>query len=57
MKIKSLSVFFPTYNEEGNIKSTVTKAKAVLQKYVENWEILIVNDGSTDRTKEISEEK
>jgi len=56
MKIKSLSVFFPTYNEEGNIKSTVTKAKAVLQKYVENWEILIVNDGSTDRTKEISEE-
>ena len=56
MKIKSLSVFILTYNEEGNIKSTVTKAKAVLQKYVENWEILIVNDGSTDRTKEISEE-
>lgn len=56
MKTKALSVFFPTYNEEGNIKSTVTKAKDILLKYVENWEILIVNDGSTDRTKEISEE-
>ena len=48
MVIDSLSVFFPTYNEEGNIKNTVIKAKNVLLKNVHDWEILIVNDGSTD---------
>lgn len=55
MKIQRLSVFFPTYNEEGNIKSTILKAKDVLEKIVENWEIIVVNDGSKDGTKEIVE--
>ena len=55
MVIDSLSVFFPTYNEEGNIKNTVIKAKNVLLKNVHDWEILIVNDGSTDKTKEIAD--
>jgi len=55
MAIDSLSVFFPTYNEEGNIKNTVIKAKNVLLKNVHDWEILIVNDGSTDKTKEIAD--
>lgn len=53
--INSLSVFFPTYNEEGNIKETVSKASKVLDKYFKRWEILIVNDGSSDGTKEIIE--
>ena len=56
MLVKSLSLFFPTYNEEGNIKNTVIKAKKVLEKTVQDWEIIIVNDGSTDSTKEIAEE-
>ena len=55
MAFDSLSVFFPTYNEEGNIKNTVLKAKQVLLHLVKDWEILIINDGSTDRTKEIME--
>lgn len=55
MAFDSLSVFFPTYNEEGNIKSTILKAKGVLEKIVENWEIIVINDGSKDRTKEIAE--
>lgn len=53
--IESLSVFFPTYNEETNIESTVGKAKKVLDKVASKWEILIINDGSTDRTAEIAE--
>lgn len=53
-KIKELSVFFPAYNEEGNIKRTVLDAKTVLKKVAEKWEIIIVNDGSKDRTGEIA---
>lgn len=52
----SISVFFPTYNEEGNIKNTVIKAVNVLEKRFKKWEIIIVNDGSKDKTKEIADE-
>src|SRR3989344_6597130 len=53
-KIKEVSVFFPTYNEEGNIAETVRKAKIELQKITGKWEILIINDGSKDRTEKIA---
>ena len=55
-KIQELSVFFPTYNEEASIKKTVLKAKEVLGRIANKWEIIIVNDGSKDRTGEIGEE-
>jgi glycosyltransferase involved in cell wall biosynthesis len=53
--IDKLSVFFPAYNEEANIARTVTKAKAVLEKIAGEWEILIINDGSKDRTGEVAQ--
>ncbi|MGB9911250.1 MAG: glycosyltransferase family 2 protein [Microgenomates group bacterium] len=52
-KIKELSVFFPAYNEEANIKETVEKAIAVLNEVAEKWEIIVVDDGSKDKTGEI----
>src|SRR3989304_3416512 len=55
VKIDSLSVFFPAYNEEGNIASTVIDAKTVLEKVAKVWEIIIVNDGSEDGTKEVAQ--
>lgn len=54
--VNELSVFFPTYNEEANIKDTVVKAKKVLSEVSSNWEIVIVNDGSTDNTPKIAKE-
>ncbi len=54
--LKSLSVFFPAYNEEGNIGRTVGKAIDVLKDLKLEWEILIIDDGSTDRTGEIVDE-
>lgn len=48
--IDELSVFFPCYNEEKNIKNTINKAIPVLKKITEKWEIIIVNDGSKDNT-------
>ncbi|MFZ5933160.1 MAG: glycosyltransferase family 2 protein [Patescibacteria group bacterium] len=55
-KISELSVFFPAYNEEANIKSTVEKAREVLFWVAQKWEIIIVDDGSNDRTGEIAED-
>ncbi len=52
--ISELSVFFPAYNEEGNIEETVKKARAALLKTAKKWEIIIVNDGSKDKTSEIA---
>lgn len=54
--IKSLSVFFPAYNEEENIRTAVESAVKVLDSLVLEWEILIIDDGSKDRTGEISDE-
>ncbi len=52
--LDELSVFFPCYNEENNIKTTVDKAVKVLEKTAKKWEIIIVNDGSKDKTGEVA---
>lgn len=49
----SLSAFFPAYNEEGNIEQTVRRALEVLPAYAETFEVIVVDDGSTDRTAEV----
>lgn len=55
-KISEISVFFPAVNEEKNIKATVLSAKKVLEKDADKWEIIIIDDGSTDATGRISDE-
>lgn len=50
--INELSVFLPAYNEEQNIKIVALKVQNVLEKIAEKWEIIIVDDGSTDSTRE-----
>lgn len=55
VKIDELSVFFPAYNEEKNIQKTIEKAVGVLKRIAEKWEIIVVDDGSTDKTGEIVE--
>lgn len=53
MLVEELSVFFPAYNEEKNIKNTVQKAVGVLKRIADKWEIIVVDDGSKDKTGEI----
>ncbi len=49
-KVKNLSLFFPAFNEAGNIKQTIQKALAVIDKVAKDYEIIIVDDGSIDGT-------
>lgn len=56
MRYRSISCFLPVYNEEKEIKEVVLSAKAVLERWFEDYEIIIVNDGSTDNSLQISME-
>lgn len=51
-KLNSLSIFFPFWNEEKNIEKVVVDAIPVAREVAEKWEILIIDDGSTDSTLE-----
>ncbi len=48
-----LSVFFPCYNEEKNIKATVARARKILSQKFKVWEIILINDGSKDDTGKV----
>lgn len=48
-------MFFPTYNEEKNIEKTIKDADKVLVSLHLNYEILIIDDGSTDKTPEVAD--
>ncbi|MFC1849208.1 glycosyltransferase family 2 protein [candidate division CSSED10-310 bacterium] len=50
-----ISLFFPAYNEEGNIERVVLEAKSILEELARNFEIIIVNDGSNDDTGKIAD--
>ena len=49
-KVSELSVFFPAYNEEANIETTIKKAAAFLPQVAKKWEIIVIDDGSKDKT-------
>lgn len=55
MPEKSISLFAPAFNEEGNIENFIKKADEVLKSITDDFEIIIVNDGSKDKTREIAE--
>jgi glycosyltransferase involved in cell wall biosynthesis len=51
-----LTIFFPAYNDSGTIASLVITARRTAQKLTDDFEILVVNDGSADATLDIANE-
>ncbi len=52
----SISVFFPAYNDGGTIGSLVTVALRTLRKHTDDYEVIVVNDGSADYTADVLQE-
>ena len=51
-----LSVFFPAYNDSGTIASLVITARQAASALTSDFEIIVVNDGSADRTASVVDE-
>src|SRR5437868_12250125 len=51
-----LSVFFPAYNDSGTIASMVIRAVHAASAITPEYEVIVVNDGSTDATAQIADE-
>ena len=50
----SLSIVLPAYNEEANVAAAVEEVSQVARTLGTDYEIILVNDGSRDRTGEIA---
>lgn len=55
-KLKSITAFFPAFNDGGTISSMIIAALITLPKVTNDYEIIIINDGSKDYTQEMLEE-
>jgi glycosyltransferase involved in cell wall biosynthesis len=52
----SISIFFPAFNDEQTIGELVRNALAILPDYSDDYEVLVINDGSTDGTAQVLED-
>ncbi|HTS18538.1 MAG TPA: glycosyltransferase family 2 protein [Verrucomicrobiae bacterium] len=56
MRLRSVTAFFPAYNDGGTIGSMVILAVQTLPKVTDDFEVIIVNDGSRDHTADVAAE-
>jgi glycosyltransferase involved in cell wall biosynthesis len=49
----SISAFFPAYNDAGTIASMVVLADRTLRELADDYELIVVDDGSPDHTGEV----
>ncbi|MGH9321326.1 MAG: glycosyltransferase family 2 protein [Vicinamibacteria bacterium] len=55
-KRDGLTVVFPAYNDAGTIASMVVAARLAARRLADDYEIVVVNDGSADHTAEVLSE-
>lgn len=56
MKKPGISVFFPCYNDENSIGNLVEAAYKTLESITREYEVIVVDDGSTDESREVLKE-
>jgi glycosyltransferase involved in cell wall biosynthesis len=56
MANRSLTIFFPCYDEEENVQKAAAAAVEAAQLVTDDFEVVIVNDGSKDKTGQIADE-
>src|SRR5206468_8026604 len=49
----SISAFFPAYNDAGTIASMVLAALHTCSQVTDDYEVIVINDGSSDYTGEV----
>jgi glycosyltransferase involved in cell wall biosynthesis len=49
-KLEGLSIVLPCLNEEANVASAIDQAVAAGRRFSSRYEVIVVDDGSTDRT-------
>lgn len=54
-RLPALSFFFPAYNEEANVEAVVAEALETLPRFADEFEVIVIDDGSRDRTGEIAD--
>ena len=52
----SISAFFPAYNDAGTISSMVITVLLTLRELTDDYEVVVVNDGSADHTAAVLDE-
>lgn len=52
---RRVSIFVPAYNEAEGLEAAVTAILQAAEAELEDWQIIIVNDGSTDETQPIAD--
>ena len=52
----SISVFFPCYNDAGTIATMVIRAVQTLREIADDYEVIVINDGSGDDARQILDE-
>ena len=55
-EVPNISIVIPCYNIQNEVKTTVENIIENLEKYTSSFEIIIVNDGSTDNTPAVIED-
>ena len=52
----SISVFLPAFNDEATIGELVSEALVLLKSLTKDYEVIVINDGSTDSTASVLDE-
>ncbi|NJN55873.1 MAG: glycosyltransferase [Anaerolineae bacterium] len=49
----TITAFFPAYNDAGTIPSMVISVLLTLRELTDDYEVVVINDGSKDHTAQV----